>query len=185
MITFIALVLFSWLFGYFANGLYSYKFDLQSCWGGLTAVITGIGSILTIAGVNLVHKYIDSKYNSELGQMPKDAGGERKMLKVDDGNITLTRGDTAVIDLDIKVNGRPYDFNQSDKIIFSMKESYDDQSYIMQRQLTNHLLTFSHTDTNSLEAGTYVYDVQLSFADGQVVTYGPYKLKLVNDVTRD
>lgn len=78
MIAFITIVLFSWLFGYFANGLYSYKFDLQSCWGGLTAVITGIGSILTIAGVNLVHKYIDSKYNSELGQMPKDAGGENK-----------------------------------------------------------------------------------------------------------
>ena len=41
------------------------------------------------------------------------------MLKVDDGNITLTRGDTAVIDLDIKVNGQPYDFSSNDKVIFS------------------------------------------------------------------
>lgn len=107
------------------------------------------------------------------------------MLKVDDGNITLTRGDTAVIDLDIKVNGQPYDFSSNDKVVFSLKESYDDQSYIMQRQLTNHLLTFSHADTNNLDVGTYVYDVQLSFHDGQVVTYGPYKLKLTNDITRD
>ena len=66
MVCFVSIVLFSWLFGYYLNGLCAYKFELASCWGGLSAIVTGIGSILAIAGINLTHKYIDSKYNSEL-----------------------------------------------------------------------------------------------------------------------
>lgn len=106
------------------------------------------------------------------------------MLNLENENITLTREDTAVIQLDINVNGNPYDFNENDKIIFSVKQSYDDTDYVLQRQLNSKYVTISHDDTNNLEVGTYVYDVQISFADGQVVTYGPGKFKLTADVTR-
>ena len=106
------------------------------------------------------------------------------MLDINNENISLTRGDTAIIELDITINNQPYIFSDADKIIFSVKQSYDDADYILQRQLTSKYITLNHEDTKSLEAGTYVYDVQISFADGQVVTYGPGKFKLTADVTR-
>lgn len=70
MIIFVSLILCSWLAGFWLNGLYLYKFELASCWSGLSAVIAGIGSILTIAGVNIARHYIDSKYNSNQSEMP-------------------------------------------------------------------------------------------------------------------
>lgn len=63
-------IAFSWLFGYWAGGLYGMKFDLQSCWAGLGAIVTGIGSILTMAGISLGKHYIDSKFNSPIGDSP-------------------------------------------------------------------------------------------------------------------
>lgn len=52
-----------WTFAFLANGLYGYKFDLQSCWGGFTA----IGG----AGVLAAIKYCtDSWKNSPEGESP-------------------------------------------------------------------------------------------------------------------
>jgi len=58
------MTLFSlWMFAFLANGLYGYKFDLQSCWGGFSA----IGG----AGVLAAVKYCtDSWKNSPEGEPP-------------------------------------------------------------------------------------------------------------------
>lgn len=71
---FILFVLLSWGVGYYLNGLAGYKFDLGSIWQGLGACVTAIGSLMTMAGVNLGKKYIDSKYNSPAGEKPMKDG---------------------------------------------------------------------------------------------------------------
>ena len=71
---FILFVLVSWGVGYYANGFYGMKFDLGSIWQGLGACVTAIGSLMTMAGVNLGKKYIDSKYNSPAGEKPVKEG---------------------------------------------------------------------------------------------------------------
>lgn len=53
-----------WTIGYFANALYGYHFELQSCWGGFTA----IGGAGTLAAVKYV---MDSWKNSPEGEAPK------------------------------------------------------------------------------------------------------------------
>lgn len=60
------IVLFSlWALAFIGNGLYGCNFDLQSCWGGFSA----IGG----AGVLAIAKYCtDSWKNSEHGVMPSD-----------------------------------------------------------------------------------------------------------------
>lgn len=73
---FILFVLFSWGVGYYLNGLAGYKFDLGSIWQGLGACATAIGSLLTLAGVNLGKQYIDSKFNSPMGEKPRREGAE-------------------------------------------------------------------------------------------------------------
>ena len=58
-------VLVSWAIGYYANGLYGYHFDLQSCWAGIGAM--GVGM------VGLFKWLIDSSpWNSKKEQMPNE-----------------------------------------------------------------------------------------------------------------
>lgn len=74
IMSFILFVLLSWGVGYYMNGLLGYKFDLGSIWQGLGACVAAIGSLLTMAGVNLGKRYIDSKFNSPLGERPRKDG---------------------------------------------------------------------------------------------------------------
>ncbi len=53
----------SWGIGYYANALFGCKFELQSCWSGLSTVFS--------TGVLAAIKYIaDSKFNSREGELP-------------------------------------------------------------------------------------------------------------------
>ena len=69
---FVLFVLASWGVGYYANGFYGYKFDLGSIWQGLGACVAAISGLLTMAGVDLAKRYINSKYNSAPGESPKE-----------------------------------------------------------------------------------------------------------------
>ena len=71
---FVLFVLLSWGVGYYMNGLLGYKFDLGSVWQGIGACAAAVGSLLTMAGMNLGRKYIDSKFNSPTGVAPKREG---------------------------------------------------------------------------------------------------------------
>lgn len=63
----LGLVMLSWLFGYWSNGLYGTHFEINSCWQGLAGIVTGLGGLATMAA----KYYIDSKYNSNNGEKPE------------------------------------------------------------------------------------------------------------------
>lgn len=56
------IVLFSWLFGYWSNGLYGTKFEIDSCWQGLSACGMGL--------IGLFKWLVDSSKNSPVGEFP-------------------------------------------------------------------------------------------------------------------
>ena len=55
-------VLGSWVYGYWSNGLYGTKFEIDSCWQGLSA--SGVGLI------GLFKWLVDSTKNSPEGEFP-------------------------------------------------------------------------------------------------------------------
>ncbi len=57
-----AVVLFSWVYGYWSNGLYGTKFQIDSCWQGISACGMGL--------VGLFKWMIDSSKNSVPGEFP-------------------------------------------------------------------------------------------------------------------
>ena len=57
-----AVVLFSWAYGYWSNGLYGTKFQIDSCWQGISACGMGL--------VGLFKWMIDSSKNSVPGEFP-------------------------------------------------------------------------------------------------------------------
>lgn len=56
------LVLASWLYGYWSNGLYGTKFEIDSCWQGLSACGVGL--------IGLFKWLVDSSKNSPVGEFP-------------------------------------------------------------------------------------------------------------------
>ena len=70
LMCFLALVMLSWLYGYWSNGLYGTKFEINSCWQGLAGIVTGLGGLAAMAA----KYYVDSKYNSGEGEMPTKKG---------------------------------------------------------------------------------------------------------------
>ncbi|WP_432748238.1 hypothetical protein [Pectinatus frisingensis] len=63
-------VLFSWVYGYWANGLYGTKFQIDSCWQGISACGVGL--------VGLFKWLIDSTHNSPKDQFPYIKGEDEK-----------------------------------------------------------------------------------------------------------
>lgn len=70
MLCFVSLIAFSWLFGYWSNALYGTRFELNSCWQGITAVITGMGGIAALAKAAWTKYRTDSEFNSRIGEEP-------------------------------------------------------------------------------------------------------------------
>ncbi|AXB81795.1 hypothetical protein ACG98G_00290 [Megasphaera hexanoica] len=73
MMTFLVLVLISWLIGYWANALLGTRFELMSCWSGVAAVASGIATIVGLGKACWTKYGYDSRYNSAVGTMPKVA----------------------------------------------------------------------------------------------------------------
>ena len=94
------------------------------------------------------------------------------MLRIEDGKIYLTRGDTAYLDVSITfADGASYSPDSGDIIYFSVKKNIDDDDYAIQKQVpAGNTIKLEPADTNNLNIGKYWYDVQLNTVDGDVFT---------------
>lgn len=107
------------------------------------------------------------------------------MLNCQNNTITLTRGDTAVLKLDIiDEQGIPYDVTDSDVVIFTLKRSVLDKAVVFQKSMVDGKITIQPQDTANLEYGQYFYDVELTKEDGFVATViPPHRFVIAEEVT--
>lgn len=94
------------------------------------------------------------------------------MLTIKNNTITLTRGDTARIDLAISKDGETYDYSP-DTVVFSVKTSTTTPEYVFQKTVSDGVIYIAPSDTESLPYGTYRYDVQVTTQSGDVCTVIP------------
>lgn len=107
------------------------------------------------------------------------------MLVLDEGVISLTRGDTGYLEL-VKVNQTDKnDWEIDDIVTLSVKEKIDSEDYLFQRQVqAGQPIIIYPSDTRDLEYGRYVYDIQINTVLGEVFTVaGPEKFILTKEVT--
>ena len=107
-------------------------------------------------------------------------------FKVNKNTIYLTRGDTFKAHLSINYpDGSVYTPKEGDSIRFALKENIEDEECLIWRDIPidTMLLVLYPGDTKELEFGTYVYDIQLTKANGDVDTFiTASKLKLTAEV---
>lgn len=107
-------------------------------------------------------------------------------FRVRNNTIYLTRGDTfkAVITITYP-DGSIYTPKEGDSIRFAMKADVEDEECLILRDIPidTMLLVINPIDTKELEFGTYVYDIQLTKANGDIDTFiTASKLKLTAEV---
>ena len=98
------------------------------------------------------------------------------MVNISGSTITVTRGDTLEVVLEISyADGRPYDVKAGDVIRFALKQKYTDREPILLKEIPHDtmLLRLEAAETKLLTAGwaPYVYDIQITMEDGTVDTF--------------
>lgn len=86
-----------------------------------------------------------------------------------DNVMMLTRGDSAYFEIGITDgNGKPIELKETDKVYFTVKKSTSDEEVLFQKVGT--AVSINPEDTRGLEYGGYVYDIQVTFENGDVDT---------------
>ena len=89
--------------------------------------------------------------------------------------IRLTRGDSfyATVSMRHKLTGQKYVPVEGDSIRFALKKTYSDATPIITKTIPTDtlLLELSPQDTENMAFGEYVYDIELTKADGDVDTF--------------
>lgn len=95
------------------------------------------------------------------------------MHRISGNNITLTRGDTLQLKVEMFNGGTEYTPQAGDVVRFALKKDYGDANPILNITIPNatQVLTIEPTDTKTLEFGQYVYDIEITKADGTVDTF--------------
>lgn len=90
-----------------------------------------------------------------------------------DKTINLTRGDTAHMNLVLysdKNKKTKYVLQEGDIVKFSIKKTKDDDAPLVEKIFTSDKIKIESSDTAQLQFGKYIYDVQVTFANGDINT---------------
>lgn len=94
------------------------------------------------------------------------------MYQIKGNAITLTRGDSFYCQLSLKKDGVAYTPQEGDVIRFAMKKNYYDAEAVVEKVVPNDtmLLVLTPADT-AIDIGNYEYDMEITFANGDVDTF--------------
>jgi len=105
-------------------------------------------------------------------------------VSINGSTIKMTRGDTLIVQLDIWEDAShttPYEPDPEDVIRFAVKHpamkagrtDYMDAAPVLSKVIPNDslILQINPADTKTLDFGEYVYDVQITMANGVVDTF--------------
>ena len=105
------------------------------------------------------------------------------MIKITKNKISMTRGDTLRLLVNLKDGEEDYTPVEGDSIRFAVKgkalnqngsDYLDDEPLIVKQvDMSTMLLTLDPADTKSLGFGSYVYDMEITYANGDVDTFIP------------
>ena len=110
------------------------------------------------------------------------------MVDISNNVITLVRGDTLVTPVQIKTKcGEEYIPAEGDVIRFAMKSDYSEDSPVLIRKVIPNdtmelCLEAWETKRIPFRRRPYVYDIELTTADGYVDTFIRSQLKLLEEV---
>jgi hypothetical protein len=108
-------------------------------------------------------------------------------------DIWITRGDDAIMDLEIRQNNFPYDIykiKEEDKVVLTVRKSSfkadknEQNPILFQISLIDNSFFIESNHTKDLEFGNYSYDVQIILSNKLTETIiGPNIFRILPEVT--
>lgn len=94
---------------------------------------------------------------------------------ISNNEISLTRGDSLVAKVTLMDGSDEYIPQEGDSIRFAMKKTYGKNQVLIKKDIpiSTLILELLPEDTKNLAFGTYVYDIEITFANGRVDTFIP------------
>lgn len=105
--------------------------------------------------------------------------------KIVGNTITLTRGDSLNLKVNLRHNGLPYEPQEGDSMRFALKTSISDSEPLIYRMADMETTTIAiePADTKILSFGSYIYDIEYTTKDGFVDTFiGPATFIITEEV---
>ena len=108
------------------------------------------------------------------------------MFSIDDFNISITRGDTATIEM--VFSGDVPD--ETDTVVMSLKRNTNTKEILWEKHGKcmdgKALFDIESKDTSKLAFGSYLWDIRIFYHDGQITTpFKPKIFKVLEVVTND
>lgn len=109
------------------------------------------------------------------------------MLNIDgNNNITLTRGDTLTLTVELTKDGETYTPEEGDVIRFAVSKGYLTEpgyEFKFDKVIPHDTLTFTcSSEETSLDYRSYNYDIEVTHSDGCVDTFISAKLTITGEV---
>ena len=115
------------------------------------------------------------------------------MLKIINGDINITRGDTGYFTLTVTQpnnSKEEYILQDGDICLFTVRKKskqlsdYIKDDYILQKTFVDNVIKIEPKDTQDLEYGKYYFDVELTFVNGDINTIiEEHDFNICNEVT--
>lgn len=106
--------------------------------------------------------------------------------KINNSNkkITLVRGDSLHLKVNIYIDGEPYTPSNGDIVRFAMKQTYQSNKVLIHKNIPIDSLELhlEPSDTKKLAFGKYVYDIEITFDNGDVDTFISGEFELTPEV---
>lgn len=93
------------------------------------------------------------------------------MLKIEDNNIYLTKGDTATINIDLYYDGEPWEMQEGDKISLAIKRNVNFNNTVFSREYSTTQINLLSSDTSGLSFGDYEYSLTYIHNDENIDTF--------------
>lgn len=108
------------------------------------------------------------------------------MTTISGNKITITKGDTLVLKINMYQDNEEYDVQDGDVIRFALKKAYSDDECIILKEIPHETMTLvvDSAEMKKLDVVRegYVYDVQLTDQYGIVDTFISGKLYTTEEV---
>lgn len=107
------------------------------------------------------------------------------MFKVVGNDIYLIRGDSAEFEIKLRTRfGKPVTLSEDDKLILTIRKNIKSEEPSLQKEFIKGKIMLTPDDTNRMDFGKYIYDVQLTRKDGYVDTIiPPHVFNILEEVT--
>ena len=95
------------------------------------------------------------------------------MVNIIGTKILMTRGDTLIVEIGMSKDGQAYTPEEGDVVRFALKQTHQDVEPLILKVIPNDtcILRLNPEDTKPLAFGSYVYDMEITMADGSVDTF--------------